>query len=427
MATENSDAPGKAKEKRRGLPQAHYVDKLVYGAQGFGGTGLESLSLVSCQVLVNVCFLFLSSTTIFSPLFPLPSPNHCTTTNSRRIQRKVKAMPHAEMKSARRAKRELQQRTPLGGRRISSALTARSSSNTPNIPESESLSISAPIPKAPIPIITQTAPPTPPKGWRNPADLPFIAKAGKTWDDLAIIRFLRTKAAFSIPPRAASTADPWLLVRCPGAGVDGELVRLPRGYRIPLLWVAKFLWSSVELILSPADPAVRKDEWDDAKFDILHAARLCEYLLSAAAEAGAGMDRGWRCAAFDRALRRYWHRWLVSRDEFVRDFWREFGEEEYEGDVLKLGWGQWVLKGHKGFALMKQEVLNGIGVEEFTKGLVVDEDEGTFQWLPSTTESPTTEHHSHGSSTPSTVNSMPPVQVSYDLHPEPFVSLTGNT
>jgi hypothetical protein len=24
------------------------------------------------------------------------------------------------------------------------------------------------------------------------------------------------------------------------------------------------------------------------------------------------------------------------RDEFVRDFWREFGEE-YEGDVLKLG------------------------------------------------------------------------------------------
>jgi hypothetical protein len=25
------------------------------------------------------------------------------------------------------------------------------------------------------------------------------------------------------------------------------------------------------------------------------------------------------------------------RDEFVRDFWREFEEEEYEGDVLKLG------------------------------------------------------------------------------------------
>ncbi|KAJ7779729.1 hypothetical protein B0H16DRAFT_1499687 [Mycena metata] len=308
-------------------------------------------------------------------------------------------MPHAEMKSARRAKRELQQRTPLGGRRISSALTARSSSNTPNIPESESQSISAPIPKAPIPIITQTAPPTPQKGWRNPADLPFISKAGKTWDDPAIIRFLRTKAAFSIPPRAASTADPWVIVRCIGADTDGELVRLPRGYRIPLLWVAKFLWSSVALILAPADPAVRKDEWDDAKLDILHAARLCDHLLSAAAEAGAGMDRGWRCAAFDRALRRYWHRWLVSRDEFVRDFWREFGEEEYEGDVLKLGWGQWVLKGHKGFAVTKQEVLNGITMEEFIKGLVVDEDEGTFQWLPSTTESPTTEHHSHGTST----------------------------
>ncbi|KAJ7808564.1 hypothetical protein B0H13DRAFT_568704 [Mycena leptocephala] len=32
------------------------------------------------------------------------------------------------------------------------------------------------------------------------------------------------------------------------------------------------------------------------------------------------------------------------RDEFVRDFWREFGEE-YEGDVLKLDWGSWVPQG----------------------------------------------------------------------------------
>jgi hypothetical protein len=125
-----------------------------------------------------------------------------------------------------------------------------------------------------------------------------------------------------------------MLVRC----ADGSDVTLPRGYRLPLLWVSKFLWTSVALVLG-AEADIRQREWANAKFEILHVARLCTTLVSGARAAldNGGIDRGWRCAAFDRALRRYWHRWLVMRDEFVRDFWREFGEEEYEGDVLKLG------------------------------------------------------------------------------------------
>lgn len=40
---------------------------------------------------------------------------------------------------------------------------------------------------------------------------------------------------------------------------------------------------------------------------------------------------------FDRVLVRVWRRWLVHREEFVRGFWREFGEEEFGGDVTRLG------------------------------------------------------------------------------------------
>ncbi|KAJ7838819.1 hypothetical protein B0H13DRAFT_2102729 [Mycena leptocephala] len=70
----------------------------------------------------------------------------------------------------------------------------------------------------------------------------------KTWDDLSIIRFLRAHV-LSIPPRAISTMEPWVLVCC----ADGTEVALPRGYRIPLLWVLKFLWMSVALVLKPSE------------------------------------------------------------------------------------------------------------------------------------------------------------------------------
>jgi hypothetical protein len=50
-----------------------------------------------------------------------------------------------------------------------------------------------------------------------------------------------------------------------------------------------------------------------------------------------GMHRAWRCATFDRTLIRYFRRWLVSREDFLREFWLEYDEEEFEVDVLKRG------------------------------------------------------------------------------------------
>ncbi|KAJ7171501.1 hypothetical protein C8R46DRAFT_1033101 [Mycena filopes] len=220
-----------------------------------------------------------------------------------------------------------------------------------------------------------TAPPTP-TSWRHPAELPHIcAFVGTTHSDLAIIRLLRA-TALTIPPRPPTTASSRSPIQVHPA--TGSPVSLPRGYRLPLLWVTKFLYTSLALVLT-ADPSIRQREWDNAKFELLHVARLCGTLLDAA-RSTTSRDRNWRCPAFDRALRRYWHDWLIMRDEFVRDFWREFGEEEYQGDVLKLNWGAWVLRGHKGFTLTKAEVADGITAEEFVRGLVIDEERGTFWW-----------------------------------------------
>ncbi|KAJ7934206.1 hypothetical protein B0H13DRAFT_2305928 [Mycena leptocephala] len=290
-------------------------------------------------------------------------------------------MPRVDTAPMRRARRDAHQRASLVG-------------STPTSTQSISAPVKLQPPSRAIPAflgsMSASAAPAPAKNWRHPDELQFIRTPGKTWDDLSIIRFLRAHV-LSIPPRAISTMEPWVLVRC----ADGTEVVLPRGYRIPLLWVLKFLWMSVALVLKESDDEEvdRQREWDTVKMDILHVARLCATFVSGAraAKEGGSMDRGWRCASFDRALRRYWHRWLVMRDEFVRDFWREFGEEEYEGDVLKLGWGQWVLKGHKGFALTKEEIANGISAAEYMHGFVFDEAKGTFEWVEDSPKSPQTQ------------------------------------
>ncbi|KAH0579405.1 hypothetical protein H2248_002265 [Termitomyces sp. 'cryptogamus'] len=110
-----------------------------------------------------------------------------------------------------------------------------------------------------------------------------------------------------------------------------------------------------------------------------------------------GMDKMWRSPMFDRALTRYYRRWLVNREEFLMWFWKEFEEEEYAGDVLKKGflrsiifyrqlillrsidWTRFVLKGHKGFHLTKEECAQGLSYKTLTTGLEQRSD-GRFYW-----------------------------------------------
>ncbi|KAJ7473149.1 hypothetical protein B0H11DRAFT_2282661 [Mycena galericulata] len=306
-------------------------------------------------------------------------------------------MPRADTTPSRRARREaLQSRMTQSARTASSVRTAasvRASALAAAAAGSSPSSISAPIIKR-EPVVTPIPGPSPknsskshgsPTSWRHPSELQYIRSSGRAWDDMAIVRFLVANA-FSVPPRSTSTTEAWFQVQC----ADGRSVPLPRGYRLPLLWVAKYQWTSVKLVLT-AHAAIRQREWDSAKFEILHIARLCAGLLAAARaqmDEGGAMERGWRCPMFDRALRRYWHHWLIMRDEFVRDFWREFGEEEFQEDVLKLTWSRWALKGHKGFVVSNEEVADGVTAGAFMRGFVVDEDAGTFEWNEALEETP---------------------------------------
>ncbi|KAF7329966.1 hypothetical protein MKEN_00260600 [Mycena kentingensis (nom. inval.)] len=220
-----------------------------------------------------------------------------------------------------------------------------------------------------------------PAAYYHPDELPYMTSG---WSDMAIIHFL-AGSVFSIGPRPEHTTDAFIGVTLRARPDVGEIL-IPRSYRLPLLWVAKYAWTSLRIVMtSGAD--ILQTEWDNTKYELLHIARLYTTLLNAAREFAASvgaMDKSWRCAPFDRALRRYWHKWLLQQDKFVVDFLKEFGEDEYaENDVLKLPWATWVLKGHKGFFLEKSETANGISANEFLDGLVIDEKEGTegsFAW-----------------------------------------------
>lgn len=167
--------------------------------------------------------------------------------------------------------------------------------------------------------------------WRSSADFSYTLPAELSQNDA--IKTL-TESAFTIPPRLR-TSDPWTVIEC----VDGTTTVLPRRYRLPLLYVAKFLWESVRLVLTSATP---EQEWEDFKYNILYVSQLCNSFLKEARDVmnlnvGKGMDKSWRSVTFNRVLTRIYHRWMIHSDDYLRNFWVEFGEEEYERDVLRSG------------------------------------------------------------------------------------------
>jgi hypothetical protein len=170
-----------------------------------------------------------------------------------------------------------------------------------------------------------------PYPWKHCAELDFIEP--KDWGDGQILAYL-FENGFSIPGRDGASPSSIPLFEL--STRKGGIITLPRGYRIPLMFVAKFQWQSLQLVVTSPR---RKEDWTACKFDILHVSRLCAKLLEEArsVHAAGKMDKTWRCTTFDRTLVRYYRRWLVSRDRYLRDFWLEFHEEEFETDVLKRG------------------------------------------------------------------------------------------
>ncbi|KAF9259408.1 hypothetical protein L218DRAFT_667200 [Marasmius fiardii PR-910] len=220
-------------------------------------------------------------------------------------------------------------------------------------------------------------------GWQHPAELDYITP--DDWSDTKIIYHL-IAYAFDIPPKSSKNGHSF----CQIVRMDGTKTVLPHGYRLPLMFLARFQWDSLNLVLSASN---RRVEWKEYKFGILHISRLCKSLLDSAQAALSTVEwdfesvpsaksknaiRKWRCPTFDRALVRYWFRWFISNPAEVKDFWTEYGETEYEKDVITLNWRQWAVKGHKGFSLAEEEIQNGISAQQIMQGL--EEKDGKWYW-----------------------------------------------
>jgi hypothetical protein len=189
--------------------------------------------------------------------------------------------------------------------------------------------------------------------WRHPDELDYFRP--HDWSEDRIISQLR-EMVFTVPsPVSGKQSFIEITVFDAGDFAKPHPIKVPRAYRVPLMFVAKFQWASLKLVLTSAQ---REKEWADYKFDILHLSRLCERFFNEAQVAcdkslveippmkirapefqlaDGAMSRKWRCPTFDRALARYNKNWLISREEFLRDFYIEFEDEEYVKDVLKIG------------------------------------------------------------------------------------------
>ena len=169
--------------------------------------------------------------------------------------------------------------------------------------------------------------PAPREGWKHPAELQYIRRAD--WSQDLMITYLCQKA-FTVPPRQTNTTLSYTEIT---RSFSGEKIQVPRGYRIPLMFVAKFQWESLRLVLNSAS------EWEEYKFDIIHLSRLCTHFFKQAKSAVSEnkLTKAWRSPMFDRALIRFYRKWMVSREWSVKKFWEEFDEEEYKLDVLRFG------------------------------------------------------------------------------------------
>ena len=161
-------------------------------------------------------------------------------------------------------------------------------------------------------------------------DWSYTVRCTKEWSDDELLSHLCSKA-FTIPPRDYNPSAPFVYVRTE----DGLVTTLPHGYRIPLMFVAKYQWETIFRTLSLQN----RRHWEAGRDELFHLSRLCHVLFSKArAKAeSSGMEKGWRCVMFDRLLTRFYKGWPVSSPAKLEAFISHFSSKEYERDVLKNG------------------------------------------------------------------------------------------
>jgi len=179
--------------------------------------------------------------------------------------------------------------------------------------------------------------PHPSYGWKHPAELEYITPT--SWSSSKIIHHL-IAYSFTVPPREKNVRGSRFTSI---TATNGSTIVIPIGYRIPLMFIARFQWLSLKLVLT-ASPELKAKEWNDYKFGILHVSRLCKVFFDKAQEQLGfiegpgklkGVDRKWRCQTFDRALARYRLKWFLSDPSQLAEFWETYEEEEYQKDILQ--------------------------------------------------------------------------------------------
>ncbi|KAK0191794.1 hypothetical protein F5146DRAFT_1050332 [Armillaria mellea] len=156
--------------------------------------------------------------------------------------------------------------------------------------------------------------------------------------------------SFSVPGRTHRSK--WATI----TSADGSTTVVPNVYRIPLMFVGEFMWSSLRLVLGD------DKEWNEFKTGILHVSRLCKAFLDEVRRAMSeeGVGRSWRCATFDRAL---------AAVSYLKEFWEMYGDDEYRKDAVKLDWKRLVMKGLKGFKLDEEQIEGGVKANRWMSGL----------------------------------------------------------
>lgn len=168
--------------------------------------------------------------------------------------------------------------------------------------------------------------------WRHPDELPFVRR--DDWTQELMIDYLARKT-FTVPLSVPRSKDPFFTI----TPRNGQAVMIPRRYRIPVLFLAKFQWESIRIVLTASDPVT---DWNNCKYEIIHISRICQHFFDAARGAaemkGSGaLSRTWRCPLIDRVLVRFWNHWFLSEESWLKAFYKEFGEEDYEQDILEKG------------------------------------------------------------------------------------------
>lgn len=160
-------------------------------------------------------------------------------------------------------------------------------------------------------------------------DWSYTLKCVRQWSPNALLTHLYSHA-FSIPPK---NPTPFLNINIVSQdGDDPEAVFLPMLYRVPLLMVAKYLWETVLLALSAG-----REEWIAWRTNVFHISRLFKCLFDSARAVGSSIDKGWRCAAFDQFLARFYKHCINNTPAVINDFQQEHGPRVYDRDALKLG------------------------------------------------------------------------------------------